>query len=78
MVQEMSLRLKNCNDQVWSSRPNTMDSEAVLQAIETNSASRTEKVSGKLGISVQYGLSPSQLWQKYSELSHITKILQNF
>ena len=35
-----------------------MDSKAVLQAIEVNPVSSTQRVSGELDISVQSGLSP--------------------
>ena len=42
---------KNLNDQPRLDRPKIMDSEAVLQATETNLVSRTLRVSGKLNIS---------------------------
>ena len=48
MVQEFLLRLQ----ETWQlSRPKTIDSEAVLQAIEVNLVSSTRRVSGKFNTS---------------------------
>ena len=44
-------RCQNLDDQARSSRPKTMDSEAMLQARETNLVSSIRRVSGELGIS---------------------------
>ena len=52
MTQKISLRSKNLDSQVRSSRPKTVDSEAVLQAIVANSASITWRVSGDQDISL--------------------------
>ena len=54
---------KNFDDQGSLGRPRTVDSKAVFQVIEANPVSRTWRVSVKLGISVQYGSSPSRPWQ---------------
>ena len=43
---------RNLDDQVRSSRPEIVDSEAVLQAIKANQMSSTWRLSGKLGISL--------------------------
>ena len=40
----------NPDDQLWSSRPKTMDLEAMPQVILTNSPNSTGRVSGDLGI----------------------------
>ena len=45
---------KNLDDQTRSGRPKNIDSEAVLKAIETNLASSTQRVSGKLVISLSH------------------------
>ena len=42
---------KNLNDQAKSGRPKTVDSRMVLQPIEANPASSTQKLLIKLGIS---------------------------
>ena len=42
---------KNLENQTRSSRPKTVDSEPVLQAIEANPASSIRRISSKLGIS---------------------------
>ena len=42
---------KNLNDQVRASRPKTVDSEAVLRAMEANSVSSIQRVLGELDIS---------------------------
>ena len=68
--------------QAGSDSPKTMDSKVVLQAIEVNLASRTQRVSGKFGI-LQYcvlyhlyglGRNIRSCWI----VSHDTKILLNF
>ena len=41
---------KSLEDQLKSGKPNTVDSEVVLQAIEKNLASSTRRVSGEHGI----------------------------
>ena len=53
----MLSNFKNLNDQARSSRPETVDSEAMLQETEANLASSTWRVSGEL--TVQCGSSPS-------------------
>ena len=45
------LGCKNLDNQVRRVRSKTVDSEAVLPAIDSNSVSSTQRVSGKLGIS---------------------------
>ena len=42
---------KNPDDQTKSGWPKCVNSEAVLQTIEANAASRTQRLSGELGIS---------------------------
>ena len=42
---------RNLNNQATSDRPKTMDSEAILQAIEGNPTSNTWRVSGNFSIS---------------------------
>ena len=51
MVQEILLKLKNPDNQPRSSRPKTMVSEALLQAIEANLISNFQRLSSKFGIS---------------------------
>ena len=67
-LKKICLSYKNLNDQSRSSRPRTVNSEAVLQAIDANSASSTRRVSGEFSIS-----QSSVVCQL-----HVTKILQNF
>ena len=43
---------KNLNDQPRLGRPETVDSDAVIQAIETNQESCTQRVSDELSISL--------------------------
>ena len=47
---KFSLGCKKPNDQARSGKPKTIDSKAVLQAVEANPASNTWKVSSKLSI----------------------------
>ena len=49
MAPEISLQ--NLDDQAKSNRPETTDSEAVLQITEANPANNTWRVSSELGIS---------------------------
>ena len=73
---------KNLNNQARLSRPKTIDSKAMLQAIEANLPSRTQRVAGELSISQSsvvihlYKLSKSihSCWIVLC----ITKIFQNF
>ena len=73
---------KNLDNQARLGRPKTIDSELVLQAKETNQASSTCRVSGKLGILQSsvvcrlYELGKGI--KSYQIVPHITKILQNF
>ena len=70
---------KKFGDQVKSSRPKTVDSEAVPKAIEPNVVYCIQRVSSVP--SIQCRLSPSRPWQKHLKLSNCVlypKILQNF
>ena len=73
---------KNLSDQTRSGRPNTVDSEAVIQAIQTNLVSRTLTVSDELCISqsseVCYLSNLSKSIQSCWIVLLVTKILQNF
>ena len=74
---------KNLEDQTRSSRPKTLDSEAVLQAIEVNLASSIRRLSGELGISqsnvVRHIFMISGKASEAAELyCTFQKILQNF
>ena len=48
VVQEILFELQDFDDQVRSIRSNSLDSEAVLQAIEVNRESSIRRVSGEL------------------------------
>ena len=70
------------NNQARSGRPETRNSEAVFQAIESNLASNTRRVSGKLAISqssvVHHLHDLNKIFQTWQISPHATKILQNF
>ena len=70
---------KKLNDQA---REGTVDSEAMLQAIDTNLIGSTQRVSGELNglqSSVVYHLhNLSKSIQSYRIVSQVTKILQKF
>ena len=73
---------KNLDNQKELSKPKTMDSKVMLQAIETNLVSSTRRVSGELGISQSNIIHhlhdhSKSIWSCWI-LPHITKILQNF
>ena len=82
VFERLLLRLQNLNNQARSGRSKTLDSKAILQAIEANPMNSTQRVSGELSIS-----QPSIVHHLY-HLSknicscgiglHVTKILQNF
>ena len=72
---------KNHNNQAMSGRPKTVNSIAMLQAIEGNLVSNTQRVSGELSISlssVMYHLHDLgiSMWN-CGIVPHVTKILQN-
>ena len=76
------LACKHLDNQVSSGRPKTMDSLAMLYAIETNLASGTWRVSGEFHISqssIVYHLCnlSSSIW-RCQIMIHVIKILQNF
>ena len=50
-LKKFHLGCKNLDEQAKSGRPKTVDSEALLQVIEANPASYTQRVSGELSIS---------------------------
>ena len=67
MVQEILLKFHG----PWQSGLNsskTVDSEAMLPSIEANLTNNTQRISGGLGISLKYGSSLSQPWQKHPDL----------
>ena len=73
---------KNFDNQPRSGNPQTEDSEAVLQAIETNPVSSIWRVSGVVGIpqlTVVHHLHDrgKSFWSSRIE-PYVTKILQNF
>ena len=72
MVQEILLGLKNLDDQARSGRPKSVDSKAVLQAIEENMVSNIQRVSGELGISESSVFNKS-IWNSRI-VPHIIKI----
>ena len=51
LLKKFHLGFKNFNDQAKSARPKTVDSEAVLYAMEENQASCIRRVSVEIGIS---------------------------
>ena len=73
---------KNVDNQARLSRAKTVDSEAVLKAIEADPGISTRGISGKLSISqsiVVHHLSDiSKSIQSYWIVPHVTKILQKF
>ena len=73
---------KNFGNQARSGRPKAMDSEAVLQARETNLTSTTWRVSGKLAISlfsvIHHLHNVDKILQNIQIVFHVTKIFQNF
>ena len=81
-LKKFCLAWKNIDDQVVLDRLKTIDSEAMLQAIESNLASNNKRISGELGFSQSrvvchlHNISKS-IWS-YLIVPHITKILQNF
>ena len=58
LFKEFSLSCKNIDNHAMSVRPKTVCSEAMLQAIETNLVSSTERVSGEI-LRIYYGSSAS-------------------
>ena len=61
----------NLNNQTRSGRPKTLGSEAMLQTIEANPVSSTQRVSGELGISqssfggtIYQPLRSGRIWHK--------------
>ena len=64
---------KNINDQISLGKPKTMDSKALLLAIEANLTSGT----WTLHLTVQCGLSPSQPWQKHPGIPNYASCYQN-
>ena len=73
---------KNLNNLIALGRPETVDSETVLQAIEPHLVSSIWRVSGKLSISqsrvVHYFHNLSKSIQICRTVPHATRILQNF
>ena len=73
---------KNLDDQARSCRPKIVDSEVMLQAIEANPASSTQRVSGKLSISqsgmVQHFHNICKSSWHCSIVLHIIKMSKNF
>ena len=76
MVQEIFSGCKNVDKQAKSSRPKTVDSEAVLQTKEANLVSNTESIRQTWYLKVQCGLLPWQPHQKHTELPNYAS--QNF
>ena len=72
MVEEILFEKKTLNYQVKSNRPKIMASEAVLQDIDGNPTSSTQRVSGKLDI------SPSNLVLHFYNLSKSIELLNCF
>ena len=79
MVEKICLGCKKLNDQARTDRPKFVDSEAVLQVIEANPVSSSQRIRH---LTVQCDWSPLRPCQKHPELlnctSHVFKILQNF
>ena len=75
------LGCKNLNDQAKSSRPKTMDSEAVSQVIHANQVSSSQRVLCKLSISqssvVSYLHDLSTSIHSCQIVSQVIEILQN-
>ena len=75
------LGCKNLNNQAKSGRPRSMDSETMLQAIETNLASSTWRVSGELSISqsslVYYLHDLSKSIHSCQIVPHSIKMMEN-
>ena len=73
---------KNLDNQAKSGRPKTVNPGAVLQAIEANTASSTQRVSSELSLLQSsivdhiHNLSKN-IWSCWI-VSHVAKILQNF
>ena len=69
---------KNFNDHARSSKPQTVDLEAVLQAVDAKQASCTRRVSGEFGISQASEAGHlNNLAQKYPKLINCASCCQN-
>ena len=71
-LKKFCLDCKNLDDQASSGRPKTLDSKFMLQPIEVTPMSST----WVLQVTVECGLSPSQLWQKHPELLNCLSLLK--
>ena len=70
---------KKLYNQVRSDKPKTIDSDAVLLAIEENPMSSTRESSKQIQhLTIHSGLSPLQPQQKYQELSNGAEILPKY
>ena len=76
--ENLTLAFKNLNNQAMLDGPKTMDSAAVIQAIETNPVNYTGRVSGELNIS-QFSVVHQlhDLYQKHPELLNCNSYYQN-